>query len=176
VRGEVRLWSFTQDPMAVSNYGPLETEDGGRRFEIETLRPGKDHLVARLAGVADRDAAQQLRNIKLYVPRERLPPVEDAETFYHADLIDLAAVTEDGAALGTVSAIHNFGAGDVIEISPPGGGEALMVQFTDAAVPKVDLAAKQIVVVPPTLTSIPTLKGEGRSRSGRGGVNTKRKR
>jgi 16S rRNA processing protein RimM len=152
IRGEVRLWSFTEDPLAVAAYGPLESEDGTQRFQIEALRPAKDHLVARLSGVADRDAAEKLANIRLYVPRERLPPVEDADTFYHADLIGLAAVTPDGAALGTVTAIHNFGAGDIVEIAPEGGGEALLLPFTDAAVPGIDIAGGRIVVVPPATT------------------------
>jgi len=152
IRGEVRLRSFTQDPMAITAYGPLESEDGTRRFEIEALRPAKDHFVARLAGVPDRDAAEKLTNIKLYVSRDRLPPIEDDGTFYHADLIGLAAVTPDGAALGTVTAIHNFGAGDLVEIKPAGGGEAMMVPFTDAAVPEIDVAAGRIVVVPLTST------------------------
>ena len=117
VRGEVKLWSFTQDPMAVANYGPLETEDGARRFEIETLRAAKDHLVARLKGIGDRDAAEKLRNLDLFVPRDRLPPIEEDDTYYHADLIGLAAVTPEGVALGTVTAMHNFGAGDLIEIA-----------------------------------------------------------
>ncbi len=89
VRGEVKLWSFTEDPMAVTSYGALETEDGTRRFEIESLRPAKDHLVARIAGVADRDAAEALRNLELFVPRERLPEIEEADTFYYADLVGL---------------------------------------------------------------------------------------
>ena len=152
IRGEVRLRSFTQDPLAVTSYGPLESEDGARRFEIEALRPAKDHFVAQLAGITDRDAAERLTNLKLYVPRDRLPPVEDDETFYHADLIGLAAVTDAGAPLGTVTAVHNFGAGDIVEIAPAGGGEPLMVPFTDAAVPKIDLAASRIVVVPPAAT------------------------
>ena len=148
VRGEVKLRSFTEDPAAFTSYGPLESEDGARRFTIEALRPAKDHLVARLAGVADRDAAEKLTNIKLYVSRDRLPPVEDNETFYHADLIGLAAMTPDGAALGTVTAIHNFGAGDLVEIKPAGGGEPLLVPFTDAAVPEIDIAAGRVVVIP----------------------------
>ena len=149
VRGEVKLWSFTQEPMAVAGYGPLETKDGARTFTIAALRPAKDHLVARLAGIDDRDAAQALRNVELYIPRNRLPVIEDEETYYHADLIGLAAVTEDGAQVGTVHAIHNFGAADVIEIMPASGGEPLMLPFTETTVPKVDLAARQIVVVPP---------------------------
>lgn len=151
VRGEVRLRSFTEDPMSVTAYGPLESEDGTRTFEIEALRPAKDHFVARLAGVADRDAAERLTNVKLYVPRDRLPPVEDADTFYYSDLVGLAAVTQDGAALGVVKAVHNFGAGDLVEISPADGGTSLLVPFTAEAVPSIDIAGRRIVVVPPAL-------------------------
>ena len=78
VRGEVKLWSFTADPLAVKDYGALESEDGAARFEIEAVRPAKDHLVARLRGVSDRDAAGRLTNLKLFVPRERLPEPEAA--------------------------------------------------------------------------------------------------
>lgn len=152
MRGQVRLWSFTVEPLAVANYGPLETKDGKRRFEIETLRPAKDHLVARLKGIADRDAVTSLRNLDLFVPRERLPPIEEADTFYHADLIGLAAVTEDDAVLGTVAAVHNFGAGDLIEIVLTTGGEPLLLPFTETIVPKVDMAGRQITVVPPQVT------------------------
>jgi 16S rRNA processing protein RimM len=148
IRGEVRLRSFTEEPMAVKAYGPLESEDGTRRFTIEALRPAKDHFVARLAGVPDRNAAEKLVNIKLYISRDKLPPIEDGETFYHADLVGLAAVTPDGTPLGTVTAILNFGAGDLVEIKPQGGGEPLMVPFTDAAVPEIDIAAGRMVVVP----------------------------
>jgi 16S rRNA processing protein RimM len=148
VRGEVRLWSFTEDPMAVTGYGALESEDGSRRFTIEAIRPAKGHLVARLAGVSDRDAAEQLANLKLYVPRDRLPPLQEPETYYHADLVGLAAVSADGATLGTVTAVLNFGAGDIIEIRPHGGGEPLLLPFTDTAVPQIDIAAGRIVVGP----------------------------
>jgi 16S rRNA processing protein RimM len=149
VRGEVRLWSFTQDPMAVANYGPLETQDGSRRFEIEAVRAARDHLVARIKGVSDRDAAQALTNIDLYVPRERLPAIEDEDTFYYSDLVGLDAVNEAGARIGTVYAVHDFGAGAVIEITTLDGGETLMLPFTAATVPNVDLDAKRIVVRPP---------------------------
>jgi 16S rRNA processing protein RimM len=148
VRGEVRLRSFTEDPMAIAGYGPLESEDGARRFEIEHLRPMKDHFVARLLGIDDRDAAERLTNTRLYVPRDRLPPIDEAETYYHADLVGLAAVTPDGAPLGTVAAILNFGAGDVIEIKRTEGDEPLLVPFNDAAVPAIDVAGGRIVVRP----------------------------
>ena len=91
LRGEVRLRSFTSDPAAIADYGPLETDDG-RVFEIETLRPAKDHFVARLSGIRDRDAARALANAKLYVPRERLPQTAEPDEFYHADLVGLAVV------------------------------------------------------------------------------------
>jgi 16S rRNA processing protein RimM len=149
VRGEVRLWPFTQDPMAVAQYGPLQTEDGERQIEIEALRPGKKFLVARIAGINDRDAAEGLCNLDLFVPRERLPAIKEPDTFYHADLIGLKAVTAEGAALGTVSAVHNFGAGDIIEIAPEGGGQTVMLPFTEANVPLVDIKARRIVVAVP---------------------------
>jgi 16S rRNA processing protein RimM len=152
IRGEVRLRSFTENPAAIADYGPLESEDGARRFTIEALRPAKDHFVVRLAGVADRTAAEKLVNLKLYISRDRLPPIEDGDTYYHADLVGLAAEAEDGTALGTVTAVHNFGAGDLVEIKPHGGGEPLMVPFTETAVPKIDMKARRMVVVPLTET------------------------
>ena len=148
VRGEVRLRSFTSDPAAITDYGPLETEDG-RVLEIETLRPAKDHFVARLAGIRDRDAASALTNAKLYAPRERLPQTENADEFYHADLIGLAAVDQTGRTLGTVVAIHNFGAGDLIEVRPQTGGSTELVPFDTTHVPEVDIASGRIVVHPP---------------------------
>jgi len=149
VRGEVRFWIFTEDPMAVTRYGPLETEDGSQRFEIETLRPGKRFFVARLRGIADRAAAERLNNVGLYVPREKLPPPEDEETFYHADLIGLTAVNRQGETIGTVLAVQNFGAGDLLEIQPAGGGASVMLPFTKAAVPNIDVAAGRVVIDPP---------------------------
>ena len=148
VRGEVRLRSFTSDPAAIADYGPLETEDG-RVLEIEKLRPAKDHFVARLSGIRDRDAASALTNTKLYVPRERLPRTEDPDEFYHADLIGLAAVDRAGKTLGTVVAIHNFGAGDLIEVRPQTGGSTELVPFDSTHVPEVDIASGKIVVHPP---------------------------
>jgi 16S rRNA processing protein RimM len=148
VRGEVRLRSFTADPASIADYGPFETEDG-RLVEIEKLRPAKDHFVARLAGIHDRDAASALTNVMLYVPRERLPQTEDPDEFYHADLIGLAAVDGSGNAIGTVIAIFNFGAGDLIEVRPQNGGKTELVPFDAAHVPEVDVAAGKIVIDPP---------------------------
>ena len=149
IRGEVRLRSFTQDPKAVTSYGLLRSEDGMQHFKIETLRPSKGIFVARLAGINDRNAAERLTNLKLYVPRDRLPPTEDDDTFYYADLVGLNAETSEGVALGKVTAVHHFGAGDLIEITPSGGGEAMLLPFSNAVVPTVDIAGGRIVVVPP---------------------------
>ena len=148
IRGEVKLWSFTQDAAAIAGYGALETEDGARRFTIEALRAAKDHFVARLSGVATREAAEALRNLDLYVPRARLPAIEEADTYYHADLIGLAAETTSGEPLGRVIAIHNFGAGDIIEIAPLSGA-TMLLPFTNAVVPTVDLAGGRVVIEPP---------------------------
>jgi 16S rRNA processing protein RimM len=148
IRGEVKLKSFTADPMAVKDYGPLMSEDGSASFEIEALRPAKGHLVARLRGVEDRDAAERLAHLRLFVPRERLPPA-GADEFYYVDLIGLVAVTADGTEVGTVIAVHDFGAGDILELRPPAGGTTIMLPFTDAFVPAVDVAAGRITVAPP---------------------------
>ena len=148
VRGEVRLKAFTADPLSVTRYGPLETEDGKHRFEIEAVRPAKDVLVARFKGVADRTAAEALKNLRLYVAREKLPPPADDE-FYVADLVGLTVETAAGAAFGTVKAVHNFGAGDLIEIAPADGSASMMLPFTETTVPTVDVAQKKIVIAPP---------------------------
>jgi len=150
VRGEVRFRIFTEDPMAITRYGPLESEDGVQRFEIESLRPAKQMFVARLKGIADRTAAERLTNVQLYVSREKLPPPQDDE-FYHADLIGLTAYVRRGDAVGTVVAVHNFGAGDLLEIKR-NGGNTVMLPFTAAAVPTVDVAAGRIVIDPPAGT------------------------
>ena len=144
VRGAVKLWTFTEDPRAVQRYGPLFTRDGARQFEVTHVREAKDHLVATLKGVATRDEAERLNGIELYVPREKLPDSDDNE-YYHADLIGLAAVTTADQPLGHVVAIHNFGAGDIIEIAPP-KGDTMLLPFTNAVVPTVDLAGGRVVI------------------------------
>ena len=148
IRGEVKLKSFTADPMAVKDYGPLLSEDGAVQIEIETVRPAKGHLVARLRGIIDRNAAERLTNLKLFIPRDRLPPA-DADEFYHVDLVGLAAETAAGTRLGTIVAVHDFGAGDILELQPEAGGATLMVPFTDTFVPRVDIAGGRIIVAPP---------------------------
>jgi 16S rRNA processing protein RimM len=151
LKGEVRLRSFTADPLAVKDYGTLEDERG-RTFHIASLRPGKDGLIAQLGGISDRTAAEGLRGLKLYVPRDRLPPADDEDTFYHADLIGLAVVGRDGRALGTVIAVHNFGAGDLLEVRPIEGGAGVLVPFTAACVPTIEIEAGRLIVDPPVGT------------------------
>ena len=144
VRGAVKLWTFTDDPLAVLQYGALATEDGSRWFEIATAREAKGHLVATLKGIATREDAERLNGVELYIARDRLPATGDDE-YYHADLIGLAAVDATGEPLGRVIAIHNFGAGDIVEIEPPHGA-TLLLPFTNAVVPSVDLAGGRVVI------------------------------
>ena len=148
VRGEVRLHSFTANPTAIATYGPLESEDG-RVFKIESLRPAKHAFVAKLSGVADRDTAERLAMTKLYVPRERLPEPAEANEFYHADLIGLRAVDNAGRECGTVVAVHNFGAGDLIELQPPDGARTELLPFDAATVPEVNIADGYLIVEVP---------------------------
>ena len=144
VRGAVKLWTFTEDPFAVKDYGPLTTKDGARQFEVTHVREAKDHLVATLKGIATREDAERLNGLELYVPRDRLPETDDDE-YYHADLIGLAAVNSADEPLGRVVAIHNFGAGDIIEIAPA-RGPTMLLPFTKAVVPTVDLAGGRVVI------------------------------
>jgi 16S rRNA processing protein RimM len=144
VHGQVKLWTFTEDPLAVKRYGPLASKDGARQFEVTHAREAKGHLIATLKGVATRDAAERLNGVELYVTRERLPATA-ADEYYRADLIGLAAVNGAGDPLGRVVAIHNFGAGDIIEIAP-GQGTTLLLPFTNAVVPSVDLAGGRVTI------------------------------
>ena len=145
VRGEVRLHSFTAEPKAIASYGPLESEDG-RVFKIESLRPAKHAFVAKLSGIDDRDAAEQLANTKLYVSRERLPELAEADEFYHADLIGLRAFDRAGKECGTVVAVHNFGAGDLIELQLPDGAQTKLLPFDAVIVPEVNVRGGTIVI------------------------------
>ena len=144
VRGEIRLKSYTQDPAAIGDYGPLKSIKG-EVFELLTLRPVKDDMfVARIKGITDRNGVQALTNTELFVPRSQLPPPDEDE-FYYSDLIGLRAETSEGVVLGVVRSVENYGAGDIIEIAPE-AGETLLLPFTKAVVPKVELANKRISV------------------------------
>lgn len=145
VAGEVRLKSFCSEPEAIAAYGPLYTEDGSRSFTVRLTRPVAGGLGARLSGVATKEQADALKGTSLFVDRARLPSLPDDE-FYHADLIGLAAQDPGGVLIGTVQAVHNHGAGDLLELAGPGLKQSLMVPFTLAVVPMVDLAARRLVV------------------------------
>ncbi|MBK5928590.1 ribosome maturation factor RimM [Rhodobaculum claviforme] len=147
VRGEVRLKSFCVPPEAIADYGPLWTEDGTRSFAVRLTRPVAGALGARLDGIATREAAEALRGVRLHVDRDALPGLPDDE-FYHADLIGLAAHDTGGALLGHVRAVHDHGAGDLLELARP-RGPAVLVPFTRAIVPTVDLGAGRLVIDPP---------------------------
>ena len=152
VRGELRLQSFTGDPLAIADYGPLTDKSGKKTFTLLNLRlQGKDMLVVRLKDVDDRDSAQALNGVELYLARDKLP-APDPEEFYLADLEGLRAETTTGEVIGRVVALRNFGAGDILEIAPASGGDTLMYPFTKAVAPIIDLASRRIVVEPPTET------------------------
>lgn len=147
VRGAVRLKSFTAEPGDITRYGPLEDESGARCFRLRLTGSAKGVVIAKLAGIDDRDAAEALRGLRLYLPRAALPPPGEDE-YYHADLIGLEATLTDGTPLGPVRAVHDFGAGDTLEIARE-AGPPLVVPFTRAVVPVVDIAAGRLVVDPP---------------------------
>jgi len=148
VRGEVRLFVFVGDPDDLAHYKPLTDETGKRTFRIKTMRAAKDHFVARIEGVDTREAAEALTNVGLHVTRDLLPEPDDEDDFYHADLIGLKAVTVDRAPFGKVVAVHDFGAGDILEIAPEEGGKTLMLPFTKAVVPGVDVKGGTVTVDP----------------------------
>ena len=149
VRGLVRIRSFTEDPMAIATYGELSDEAGKTRYRVEALSTVKGAVLARIEGVADRNAAEAIRGLRLYVERERLPEAGERE-WYEADLIGLPAVGTDGRDWGKVMAFHDFGAGRTMEVS--GGAasrQSVMLPFTDEAVPEVDVEGGKVVIDPP---------------------------
>jgi 16S rRNA processing protein RimM len=148
VRGLVKLRSFTADPAAIADYGPLSDQAGTRRFAIRLVGEAKDQLIAAVEGVEDREAAMALRGARLYVPRSRLPAPEDEEEFYLVDLIGLEVITVDGEPFGRVTAIEDYGAGEVVEIARP-GAPGVAAPFTRACFPTVDLKAGSMVIDPP---------------------------
>lgn len=151
LRGEVFVRSFTADPVALADYGPLLAEPGGRRLRLRVVGEKKAALIVRVDGVADRDAAEALRGLRLFVDRAALPEPDEDE-FYHADLIGLTAefAVEDAATPeppGRIGAVHDFGAGSILEIVRE-GEPPVLVPFTRAAVPVVDLPGRRVVVAP----------------------------
>ncbi len=149
VRGEIRVKSFTGEVRAIGSYGALTDAKRSRAFEFERLRALKDDmLVAKVKGVDDRDFAASLTGVEIFARRDQLPPPKTGE-FYYDDLIGLEAVTRSGEPIGRVASLMNYGAGDILEIAPEGGGEALLLPFTSAVAPIIDFEAGRIVIEPP---------------------------
>ena len=151
VRGEVRLTAFTADPSSLLDYKTLTREDGSPGLTLTAGRPTKGGVVVRVAEVATREQAEALRGLRLYISRDVLPPPEDEDEIYVADLIGLAVTTADGEALGLVKSVHDFGAGDLLEIQPA-QGTSWWLPFTREAVPELRLAEGVIIAVPPEET------------------------
>lgn len=148
VRGTLRIRSFTERPEDIASYGPVSDESGDNEYELEIIGMSAGTVLARISGIDDRDAVAALKGARLYVARDALPPPEEDE-FYHGDLLGLVAALPDGATLGPVVAIHPAGAAEALEIDRGRGVPRLLVPFTRAAVPVVDIAAGRIVVDPP---------------------------
>ncbi|MGH1354676.1 MAG: ribosome maturation factor RimM [Thalassovita sp.] len=148
VRGEVRLKSFTSDPEAIEDYNPLVTEDGSQSFEIGIIQPIKNGLSVRIPSVSTKEEADALKGVNLYVLRSRLPSLPDDE-FYHADLIGIEVFDTGGTLLGKVKSVQNHGAGDLLEIHASGMSSTVLLPFTRAAVPTVDMTARRIIADPP---------------------------
>ncbi|NBN80200.1 ribosome maturation factor RimM [Microvirga tunisiensis] len=152
IRGEVRVKPYGDDPLSFTDYGPLETADGTRRLTVATARVQKTVVITKFKGINDRNAAEALNGLELYVPRDRLPEPDEDE-FYHTDLIGLTAVTDSGEPLGRVVTVQNFGAGDLLEIRPS-SGKSYFLPFTQAFVPSVDLDGGTVTcVLPPDYLS-----------------------
>ncbi len=147
VRGALKLRCYTEEPESVAAYGPVFDAQGRELFRLTVIGSAKGGVIARADGIDDRDAAEALRGLDLYVPRDRLPATEEDE-FYVSDLVGMDAVDPNGDAQGHIIAVHNFGAGDLIEVQPA-EGQSQLVPFTREAVPDVDLAARRAVVVLP---------------------------
>ncbi|MEO3428098.1 ribosome maturation factor RimM [Pelagibius sp. CAU 1746] len=162
VRGLVKVKTFTEAPEDVAAYGPVSDKAGRRRWTLQVTGPApgkRDVVLAKVEGVGDRDAAQALHGTELYVERSALPALAEEETFYHADLIGLSVEDPEGRELGKVAAVENYGAGDFLEVvrkgDGKGGGKTLLLAFTRAVVPEVDIAGGRLVALPPAEIEVP---------------------
>ena len=149
IKGEVRITTFTGEPEAIASYGPLDTDRAGLTITIEAARLNKNVLVARVKDVGDRNAAELLNGVSLFVDRSRLPDPDDEDDFYHADLIGLDARLDSGVSIGEVSALLNYGAGDLLEVRDPRSGDTFLYPFTKAVVPTIRIADGFLVIAPP---------------------------
>jgi 16S rRNA processing protein RimM len=146
IKGELRVKTFTGDPLALGDYGPLYARDG-RAFEVIDIRPANTVVVVRFKGVKDRNAAEALAGTELFVDRSMLPDEGEDDEFYHADLVGLAVKDETGEAIGKVDAVHNFGAGDILEVTVD-GRKGVLIPFSQAAVPEVSVSGGFVRIDP----------------------------
>lgn len=152
IRGDVVIESFTADPADIAAYGPLQSADGSKEFRLKVLRATPKGVVAHVAGVDDRNAAEALRGTELFAARKRLPEAEDGQ-FYYIDLIGLRADNPEGECIGKVVAVQNYGAGDLLEIELTGQRVTELLPFTDTFVPEIDIAGGRLVVIVPVATA-----------------------
>ena len=145
IKGDVKVKSFAAKPAAIAEYGPLTDTKHKRSFELSIVGAAKGVLIGRIAGITDRNAAEALKGVELFVDRERLPTPGDPEEYYLADLIGLAAFDGKGAKLGEIVSVDNYGAGDLLLVVPE-GGEGFVVPFTKAFVPVVDVKGGRVVL------------------------------
>ena len=148
IRGEVLVRTFTEAPENIGAYGALSDESGTRSFKIKVVRVTPKGVIARIGSVSDRNGAEALKGVDLYVERARLPAIADDE-FYHADLVGLAAEDTEGKPVGSILAVHNFGAGDLLEVRLAGSSKTELIPFTNAFVPEIDLARRRAVIALP---------------------------
>jgi 16S rRNA processing protein RimM len=146
IRGDVKLWPMTADPMAFADYGTLESEDGKRTFEIVRAKPAGNFLIAHFKGVDDRNAAEKLVHIELFVSRDALPEIGEEGEFYYADLVGLKAVDRSGAQIGEIAAMHNFGAGDLVELKLASKRDTVLIPFNEETVPVIDIAGGVVTI------------------------------
>ena len=151
VRGEVRLTAYTAEPMSLVEYRDLKRESGAPGLTLTGARPAKGGIVARAQEIETREQAEALRGLRLYIPRDALPPSDDEDEFYLVDLIGLSVIGPEGEALGQVRSVQDFGAGDLLEVQPAAGA-SWWLPFTREAVPEVRLADRVIVAVRPEET------------------------
>ena len=149
VRGEVRLQSFTADPLGIARYSPLCSMDAARVFKLTMVKAAKDMLIARVAGVDSREAAEALNGLELFAPRDMLPAATEDDEFLMADLVGCEATLADGTVFGVIIDVPNYGAGDLLDIKPVKGGHSVLVPFTKVCAPVIDIAARRVVIDPP---------------------------
>ena len=145
IRGDVLVRTYTAEPEAIASYGDVTDASGLKRYSIRVVRVTDKGIVARINAIADRNGAEALRGTKLYIERKQLPPAAEQE-YYYDDLIGLRAIAPDGQSIGTVVAVQNFGAGDLLEVQPASGAATEFIPFVDEWVPHVDVAAGTIVI------------------------------